>query len=1159
MHLKNPLLFGLMAVLLLGGTITPAISQSSPDTIKINEVETNPTMGSQEYVELYNPTTQPIDISGWSLVPKATWKALEIPSNTVIEPKSFLFFTHVNFWFNDFGETISLYDDVGELIDETPLLIDRNNDSKSWQRIADGLDNNSDSDWELKRITAMSSNGVITVEDEEASLTLNAVIENSEPSLGDVLTISGSVSELLTKQASYIPEEISITIQGPNYYKSLELYPDVHLDFSTTLSLQQALGFKEGTYSVKVTYSDEIQNLSFYLNDHSEDSTAEESNEILELFTDKESYMPGEWVTLSASADSDISYAGLSYVVKNPDGEIDYQGTIFPNNYSSINASGFSFETQLFMKTVNPIYGEYTVEGKYLSTQIGQQFTGELTATHSFFLVEDIKEDVAISLSTDKEVYSVDDIIKVTGRSNAVWVEDLELAVTQTGILSTQSNADVRYHSPDPFTLQDRVRLNGDGTFDFEFKVIESMSQTDDLSNFYGDYRVTVGEYFGDASVLFRVVEDPNSYEEYRTPLGLKTDKTEYILNNVLTLTGHIMDYNFDKRNLMDTIEVTFADENGKKLSYLDLERGDIRLKCEDTNSCGQYIKPLIYKATPDQVGNFQIHTVLNPLQFEYGTYTITAHHPNSNTIESVEIIIKSAQSEILSPTETQEPITFEICKSTRAEVSEIIKDMKKIGKGEVPPSMESLTCDGTTDFVTGDKVVIKGKVVLKDPRSLDQSSVITSGQTQPGQSYTTNYAQAAMNYVQVSIPYPYTMTVSKSSAWVTIPDEGEEYHGGGGSGGGGVTVGDGSSGIGAGTGGSDSGRETSSNSFTGYDGTAVLKTITKRLTDMNFKAYPDSNGNFYGVFELRAGVFSDGLFAVKANYYGYQSEKLITVVDNSLKGGQKPVLVLELDRDEYVPGETVKIHGQIKNVYYYDSVNVKVDTPDVSHLNCLSMDCGFGNTGKKIRVSEGVDGAEFFYNFKIPSGENAFGKYNVIADTHFGEVETPFFVVKQSDVIGTVSPEDSESPALISKKIIEKFNRIPDKEIPITLGEKSSEDSTLGPRVLQGSLFTSARGEESDVNLRIITSGGQCVIGQTSDCLVTESTRKPGAIYSIVSIDDINYKIRYSGNDVRLEKFSIVPEESGSQIDIDNWNVEIMKNEQPSRFYYKVSYIALE
>ena len=96
-------------------------------------------------------------------------------------------------------------------------------------------------------------------------------------------------------------------------------------------------------------------------------------------------------------------------------------------------------------------------------------------------------------------------------------------------------------------------------------------------------------------------------------------------------------------------------------------------------------------------------------------------------------------------------------------------------------------------------------------------------------------------------------------------------------------------------------------------------------------------------------------------------------------------------------------------------------------------------------------------------------------------------------------------------------------------------------------------------VNLRITVSNGQCVIGQDSDCLVSESTRKPGAIYSIVSIDDVNYKVRYSGDDVRLEKFSIVPEDSSSQLDISNWNVEIIKDEQPSRFYYKVSYVNFE
>ena len=44
MHLKNPLIFSLMAILLLGGAITPSIAQSSPnsDLIVINEVETNP-------------------------------------------------------------------------------------------------------------------------------------------------------------------------------------------------------------------------------------------------------------------------------------------------------------------------------------------------------------------------------------------------------------------------------------------------------------------------------------------------------------------------------------------------------------------------------------------------------------------------------------------------------------------------------------------------------------------------------------------------------------------------------------------------------------------------------------------------------------------------------------------------------------------------------------------------------------------------------------------------------------------------------------------------------------------------------------------------------------------------------------------------------------
>jgi len=338
------------------------------------------------------------------------------------------------------------------------------------------------------------------------------------------------------------------------------------------------------------------------------------------------------------------------------------------------------------------------------------------------------------------------------------------------------------------------------------------------------------------------------------------------------------------------------------------------------------------------------------------------------------------------------------------------------------------------------------------------------------------------------------------------------------------------------------------------FNTSIIMKEQKLLLTDMRYKAYPDDDGNYATVFELRAGVFKDGVYAVKADYFGYHEETSVKITDTSLKGGLKPSISVNLEKDEFTSGDTVRIFGKINNIYYYDSVSVRVDLPDVSQVNCFEgQQCGFGNSEKKIRVTEGVSGPGFFWNYKLPK-DAPLGSYTIVIDTHFGEFEKSFFVVDESEVIGTPAPE-----ATISKKIIEKFNRISDDKIPIMLTEKSTDDSTLSPRVIQGSLFTSARGEESDVNLRITTSAGQCVIGQGSDCLVTESTRKPGAIYSIVTIDDINYKIRYSGDDVRLEKFSIVPEDSSSKIDIDNWNVEIIKDEQPSRFYYKVSYVALE
>ena len=1126
MHLKNPLLFGLMAILLLGGTITPVLGQSSSElnSVLINEVEINPAgSDNSEFVELYNPTAQEIDIGGWSLVPSATWKTFEIPNGTIIEPKSFVAFTYVNFWFKDFGEIVTLRDATGNLIDETPLIKDLDDNGNSWQRSTDGLDTNSISDWELKRMSPKTSNGKIIETDTDEFL-FTSEIDKTNYTFGEYVKISGTISEVITSgKPLFTPEIIKISISSPNFYKNIAIYPDRNLEYSTTLNIQEVYGFKEGDYNVKVSYGESIIENIFSIAAELESDSSENITETLEITTDQESYFPGETVIVFADTNSLIEYGGLDYTVTDPNGKQVFAGTIFPNSeFSIVNQKGggqlYPFSTQLFMSTINPIFGIYEIEGVFKhQNSFSTNTYVELYGNASFILTEDVKEDVAISLTADKNVYSAGDIIKISGRSNDVWTEDLALEIQQTSIYqrTTSTSSDKLEAKFSPFTLKDSLRLDGDGRFSYEFQIIEHFSVDNDNSHAYGDYRIKVSEYFGDASLVIKIVEDPESFNDVRTPLGVTIDASEYVLGTAMKISGSIMNYEHKpSNNFRNYIEIKILDSNQKAVSYLDHQQKQGYTNC-NTNDCEAYSKPLIFTSIPDSIGVFESDIILHLNQFDYGSYTVMVSYPLSGLTESIDFEIKSAQADILTPVDEVLPLTLNLEKDV---------------------------------YYVGEKLEINGKVIPISAITKEQSS---SGNTATAMETHTNYSQAIMNYVEVSIPYPKYMSIVKSSNYKTTPNENENYTGGGGTGGGGTTQG-GVDGKGTST-----GSNSESNKFTGYDGKIELQKQKKLLTDMNFKAYPDENGNFSGIFDLRAGIFSSGTYLIKANYYGHYTEATVTVIDNSLKGGLSPEIIFNFDKSEYVPGETVRISGEIANAYYYDSVSVIVGTPDVSQINCLiGQQCGFGNTEQKLRVQDTVEGPKFFMNYKIPSQLSSIGTYNVIVDTHFGQSEKQFFVISESDSIQESSPESMPS---ISKKIIEKFNRISVQEIPIVLTEKSTEDSTLVPRVLQGSLFTSARGEESDVNLRISTTDGQCVIGQDVDCLVSDSTRKPGAIYSIVTIDDVNYKIRYSGNDVRLEKFSIVPEESNSQINIDNWNVEIIKDEQPSRFYYKVSYVALE
>ena len=206
-------------------------------------------------------------------------------------------------------------------------------------------------------------------------------------------------------------------------------------------------------------------------------------------------------------------------------------------------------------------------------------------------------------------------------------------------------------------------------------------------------------------------------------------------------------------------------------------------------------------------------------------------------------------------------------------------------------------------------------------------------------------------------------------------------------------------------------------------------------------------------------------------------------------------------------------------------------------------------------------DSGEFITHVQIPPVVFSEGNYVVKAKYGNSYKSEPFSVVSEPSF--TQSSIDGKfengyfTPS--SKTIIEKINRISDDLISITTQEKIIDEQLVQPRVLSGSMITPSKDTLSDVNLQVMSESGICIIGTGEDCLVTESTRKPGQIFDVVQVDGIDLNVRYSGPDVRLEKFSILPESSDDFLPDVNWNVQVIKENEISRFYYKITYKTLQ
>jgi len=109
--------------------------------VVINEFEQSPPSGQPQFLELFNPTSFAVDISGWVIyTTHGDIGSYTVPSGTVLEPDDFWFLQFPGDFIDSQTDSLVLLNAQGQLVDQTPTKSDTAHGSATWQRSPDGSD-----------------------------------------------------------------------------------------------------------------------------------------------------------------------------------------------------------------------------------------------------------------------------------------------------------------------------------------------------------------------------------------------------------------------------------------------------------------------------------------------------------------------------------------------------------------------------------------------------------------------------------------------------------------------------------------------------------------------------------------------------------------------------------------------------------------------------------------------------------------------------------------------------------------------------------------------------------------------------------------------------------------------------------------------------------
>ena len=1093
----------LFSILFLSGLAITASAQSDADNIVINEIDINPpgddSKSIAEWVELYNPTNSKVDIGGWQIASTTILKkTMVIPAGTFIESGNFLTFSYQKLWFADTNESVELKDKSGLIIDKTPLLSDVKNDFSSWQRTSDGLDLNNATDWKFVPSTAGSSNGKLIVAESKEPVSVSISSNKSSYLFGETAIIQGNVSkQIFLVKPYYHADEILVKISGPNYDKTISLHPDLKLNYKTSLNLQQVLGINKGVYTASVNYGGATSQTVFSVGDEIIVKDIQDDGTIT-LDTDKPQYLPGQTMSITGTIAKIIPYEGLKFNIKDPSGKVIFTGSLYPTNGK--------FSTSVFLTTVNPVYGKYQIIGEYFDKSV-------LT---SFEVIKDIKEEKAVSLWTDKEAYGLGETVTITGRLNNAWIGYMDLEIIQIkNVAIGRSSAVVGINSG--FKILDSIKISGDGSFTYSFKIPD-----DDIR--LGDYKISVSKEIGSASKIIHAVIDTSKYVASDEPLSLSTDKVIYDFGDVMAINGFITNPVTSSSFQTASVKISISNEDGSplKISGLDKVGG---AKTRESNGV---IVAYELTAIPDSSGRFSVQTSIIPSAFTEGSYKIKAEYRG---------LAKTITVGITNPLKLSDGALLTLDKQVYGLGETVLLTGLLPPTGDNSVNISLTKPDGSTinSGATVDNqrfswswiapITEKPLSIKLDERSVSKTNYgiykIHISTSSHGKDVFFKVSADPENDSLSLIPLYVSTEKSLYKAGEKLKVIGNVIP-----------------------------REQ------GSEGLIIPERITILVIDGKFPykqihtayVYPDHGGNFQSLFDLPITIFSEGEYKVRALHSSQQSESIFSVAnDFSFGSDEKLSLLLATDKSEYYPGDLVTVSGKPNKLIYLEQFDVSVIQKIDGEITCGTFYCG-KHVGPVTTIRPSSSGS-FSHQIQLSDSPSSLGSYEITVDAGFETKSLMFNVIAKPIV------SESEKPPLI---IIEKVNRILENKTSIVTNQKTIDDNIVFPRVLSGSLLTT-KVDQSDVNLRVSSESGVCIIGPEENCLVQDSTKKSGQIYESVSVDGINLKVRYSGPDVYLEKFDILPEISTEFLPDATWNVDVIKDDQASRFYYKINYKILE